>query len=113
MNPNVSCGYYVYCLSGRLILCSIEVVTFHPFDVFRREITIKGTFAEMTSFAAAIAALRAGRAKTESVTTNHFSIDDYGRALEPWRTTKHPTRIISSVTSRQVHEDDCRVTLAS
>ena len=26
-----------------------ETVSFHPFDVFRREITIKGSFAEMTS----------------------------------------------------------------
>ena len=32
-----------------------ELVRFHPFDVFRREITIKGSFAEMTCFAAAIA----------------------------------------------------------
>ena len=31
-----------------------ETVSFHPFDVFRREITIKGSFAEMTSFGAAI-----------------------------------------------------------
>ena len=34
---------------------------FPPYDMFRREITIKGSFAEMTSFGAAIAALRAGR----------------------------------------------------
>ena len=37
-----------------------DVCRFHPFDVFRREITIKGSFAEITSFGAAIAALRAG-----------------------------------------------------
>lgn len=59
-----------------------EVVTFHPFDVFRREITIKGSFAEMTSFAAAIAALRAGRARTEGIITHRFSLDDYGTALD-------------------------------
>ena len=43
-----------------------ETVSFHPFDVFRREITIKGSFAEMTSFGAAIRALRSGRARTGS-----------------------------------------------
>lgn len=59
-----------------------EVVTFHPFDVFRREITIKGSFAEMTSFAAAISALRTGRARTEGIITHRFSLDDYGRALD-------------------------------
>ncbi|HEV7964838.1 MAG TPA: zinc-dependent alcohol dehydrogenase family protein [Actinoplanes sp.] len=59
-----------------------EVVKFHPFDVFRREITIKGSFAEITSFAAAIAALRSGRAKTDGIITHRFSLDDYGKALD-------------------------------
>jgi D-arabinitol dehydrogenase (NADP+) len=59
-----------------------EVVRFHPFDVFRREITIKGSFAEMTSFGAAIAALRAGRARTDGMITHRFSLDQYGKALD-------------------------------
>jgi D-arabinitol dehydrogenase (NADP+) len=59
-----------------------EVVAFHPFDVFRREITIKGSFAEMTSFGAAIAALRGGRVRTDGIITHRFSIDEYGQALE-------------------------------
>ena len=59
-----------------------EVVSFHPFDVFRREITIKGSFAEMTSFGAAIAALRAGRARTDGMITHRFSLDQYDKALD-------------------------------
>ena len=59
-----------------------DVVRFHPFDVFRREITIKGSFAEMTSFDAAIAALRTGRVRTDGIITHRFSLDDYGNALE-------------------------------
>lgn len=59
-----------------------ELVSFHPFDVFRREITIKGSFAEMTSFGAAIAALRAGRARTDGIITHRFPLDQYGKALE-------------------------------
>lgn len=59
-----------------------EVVRFHPFDVFRREITIKGSFAEITSFAAAIRALRSGRAKTDGIITHRFALDDYGQALD-------------------------------
>lgn len=58
-----------------------EQVRFHPFDVFRREITIKGSFAEMTSFGAAIAALRGGRARTEGIITHRFSLEEYGEAL--------------------------------
>ncbi len=59
-----------------------EVVPFHPFDVFRREITIRGSFAEITSFAAAIRALRGGRMKTDGIITHRFSLDDYGKALD-------------------------------
>jgi D-arabinitol dehydrogenase (NADP+) len=59
-----------------------DVVSFHPFDVFRREITIKGSFAEMTSFGAAIAALREGRARTDGMITHRFSLDQYGKALD-------------------------------
>jgi D-arabinitol dehydrogenase (NADP+) len=59
-----------------------EILTFSPFDVFRREITIKGSFAEMTSFGAAIAALRAGRARTDGIITHRFGLDDYAAALD-------------------------------
>jgi D-arabinitol dehydrogenase (NADP+) len=59
-----------------------DIVTFHPFDVFRREITIRGSFAEMTSFGAAIAALRTGRAKIDGIITHRFALDDYGKALD-------------------------------
>lgn len=59
-----------------------DTISFHPFDVFRREITIKGSFAEMTSFAAAISALRSGRAKTDGIITHRFPIEEYGAALD-------------------------------
>jgi D-arabinitol dehydrogenase (NADP+) len=59
-----------------------DVVSFHPFDVFRREITIKGSFAEITSFGAAIRALRSGRIRTEGILTHRFSLDDYDKALD-------------------------------
>lgn len=59
-----------------------ETVSFHPFDVFRREITIRGSFAEISSFGAAIRALRSGRAKTDGIVTHRFSLDDYDKALD-------------------------------
>src|SRR4029077_10862536 len=70
-----------------------DLVQFHPFDVFRREITIKGSFAEVTSFAAAIAALRNGRVKTDGIITHRFHLDDYADALE-------------TVDSRRAHKVD-------
>ena len=73
-----------------------ETVSFHPFDVFRREITIKGSFAEMTSFGAAIRALRSGRARTDGIITHRFSLGTTARPSTPWRTTARPTRSSSS-----------------
>jgi D-arabinitol dehydrogenase (NADP+) len=59
-----------------------DVLAFHPFDVFRREITIKGSFAEISSFGAAIEALRGGRVKTDGIITHRFGLDDYAKALD-------------------------------
>ena len=59
-----------------------DTVQFHPFDVFRREITIKGSFAEMTSFGAAIAALRHGRVRTDGIITHRFGLSAYAEAIK-------------------------------
>ena len=66
----------------------------HPYDVFRREITIKGSFAEMTSFGAAIAALRTGRARGTGLITHRFGLDDYGRALETLRSDPAAHKVV-------------------
>ena len=54
----------------------------HPYDLFRREITIKGSFAEISSFPAAIAALRSGRVRTDGLITHRYGLDEYGQALD-------------------------------
>jgi D-arabinitol dehydrogenase (NADP+) len=59
-----------------------ERLSVSPFELFRREITIKGSYAEMNSFAAAIAALRTGRVRTDGIITHRFPLDDYGKALQ-------------------------------
>jgi D-arabinitol dehydrogenase (NADP+) len=59
-----------------------ERLSVSPFEMFRREITIKGSFAEMTSFGAAIAALRTGRVRTDGMISHRFSLDEYGKALD-------------------------------
>jgi D-arabinitol dehydrogenase (NADP+) len=60
----------------------------HPYDIFRREITIKGSFAEIASFPAAIAALRSGRVRTDGLITHRYSLDEYGRALDDFANDK-------------------------
>jgi hypothetical protein len=46
----------------------------------------------MTSFAAATAALRAGRARTDGIITHRFPLHQYGKALMRLRTTGPRTR---------------------
>ena len=53
-----------------------------PYEIFRRELTVLGSFAEMTSFAAALAALRTGRVRTDGLITHRFGLADYGQAIE-------------------------------
>lgn len=53
-----------------------------PYELFRRELTVKGSFAEMTSFAAALAALRTGRVRTTGLISHRFSLDEFGQAVE-------------------------------
>jgi D-arabinitol dehydrogenase (NADP+) len=59
-----------------------DILRIHPYDIFRREITVLGSFAEATSFGATIAALRSGRVHTDGLITHRFTLDDYGKALD-------------------------------
>ncbi len=69
-------------------------ITISPYDVFRREVTIKGSFAEITSFPSAIAALRSGRARTDGIITHRFALEDYGKALEALHTDVSVHKIV-------------------
>ena len=62
-----------------------DTVRFSPYDIFRREITIKGSFAEISSFPATIEALRSGRVRTDGLITHRFAIEDYASALQALR----------------------------
>jgi D-arabinitol dehydrogenase (NADP+) len=53
-----------------------------PYEIFRRELTVLGSFAEMTSFVAALNALRTQRVRTTGLITHRFSLDEYGDAIE-------------------------------
>jgi D-arabinitol dehydrogenase (NADP+) len=60
-------------------------ITISPYELFRRELTIIGSFAEISSFPAAIAVLRSGRVRTEGIISHRFDLDGYGTALETLR----------------------------
>lgn len=61
-------------------------VSFHPYEVFRREITIKGSFAEIDSFPGAIRAISTGRVHTEGLITHRFPLAEYAQAMQALRT---------------------------
>jgi D-arabinitol dehydrogenase (NADP+) len=52
-----------------------------PYDVFRRELTIKGSFSQAFSFDRAMALLRGGRVQTGGMVTHQFGLPDYAAAL--------------------------------
>jgi D-arabinitol dehydrogenase (NADP+) len=53
-----------------------------PYDIFRRELTIRGSFAQQFSFDRALSALRSGRVKTQGMISRRFSLDAYDQALD-------------------------------
>jgi D-arabinitol dehydrogenase (NADP+) len=59
-----------------------SAVQFDPFDVFRREITIKGSFAQIDSFGRALAYLETGKIKVNEIVTDRFPLKDWAKVLE-------------------------------
>jgi D-arabinitol dehydrogenase (NADP+) len=55
--------------------------TVSPYDIFRRELVIKGSFAQQFSFDRAVEALRDGRVDTTGMITHRFGLDRYAEAL--------------------------------
>ncbi|SER37067.1 zinc-dependent alcohol dehydrogenase family protein [Microlunatus flavus] len=51
------------------------------YDVFRRELTIKGSFAQQHSFDRALRVLRTGRVDPAGIVTHRFGLDAYADAL--------------------------------
>ena len=59
-----------------------ETVRFNPFDLFRREITIKGSFAQIDAFPRALSYLENGKLKVNEIVTDEFALEDWSRVLE-------------------------------
>jgi D-arabinitol dehydrogenase (NADP+) len=61
------------------------VLPLHPYEVFRRELTVKGSFAQTHCFDRSLAVMRSGRVRTEGIVTHEFRLSDYDSALEALR----------------------------
>lgn len=56
-----------------------------PYEIFRRELTIKGAFSQTNCVVRATKLLKAGRISGDGIITHKFSLDQYGEALDALR----------------------------
>ena len=59
-----------------------DFVKFNPYNLFRGEISIKGSFAQIDSFARALAYLENGRIRVSEIVTEELPLAEYQHALE-------------------------------
>ena len=65
-----------------------------PYEVFRKEIKIIGSFAQTHCFEQAVKLLENGTIKVDKLITHRFSLDDYGKALETVAREKNKMKVI-------------------
>jgi D-arabinitol dehydrogenase (NADP+) len=64
---------------------SDATVHWSPYEIFRRELTVKGSFAQVNCFERSLRVLRSDRLKTDGIITHRFALDGYGAALNALR----------------------------
>jgi D-arabinitol dehydrogenase (NADP+) len=60
-------------------------VSWSPYEIFERELTIKGSFAQTHCFDRALLYLESGRIRVDGVVTDEFGLPEYGAALDALR----------------------------
>ncbi|MBM6401867.1 zinc-dependent alcohol dehydrogenase family protein [Phycicoccus sonneratiae] len=65
-----------------------------PYDVFRRQLTVKGSFAQVDCMDRSLALLRSGRVRTEGLVTHRFGLDEYPLALETLRSDPTSLKVL-------------------
>ena len=70
-------------------------ISINPFDVFRNELTIKGSFAQIDSFERALSYLDNGKIKVNEIVTQEIPLRDWGKALDlAWKRQGIKTALI-------------------
>jgi threonine dehydrogenase-like Zn-dependent dehydrogenase len=60
-------------------------VAVRPYDVFRRELTIRGSYTNPYVMQRSLALLASGRLNWETIVTHRYSLDDFDQAWEAHR----------------------------
>ena len=71
-------------------------VAFSPYEIFSRELTIKGSFAQTHCFDRALLALRTGRVRTEGIVTDVFPLERFADALTAVASPKTIKAVVNS-----------------
>lgn len=83
---------------GRIVYYGVadeaDLVRISPFEIFRRELTIMGSFTEVDSFPDALTAFRAGAIRVDGLITHRFAVEDYADALEALRSDRSAHKIV-------------------
>ena len=69
-------------------------ITISPYELFRRELTVRSSFCEVTSFPDALEALRQGHMRTEGIITHRYGLDEYGSALAAYHEDPSTHKIV-------------------
>ena len=85
--PQVVAGCFDYVTRGGKVLlfgvCPEDAtIPFSPFDLFRRDISVYGSFAVNVTFGPALELLRSGAVQVEPLISHRFSLDEFPQALE-------------------------------
>lgn len=69
-------------------------VAWSPYEIFRRQLTVKGSFAQVDCLDRALAFLRSGRVRTDGLVTHRFPLEAYGEALETLRSDPTSLKVL-------------------
>ncbi len=79
------------------VMAPEDMAAVSPYEVYRRQLSIKGSFAQVECFSRAIAALRSGRVKTTGIITHRFGLDQFGDCLEVVRSDRSCLKAIIEI----------------
>ncbi len=71
-----------------------ETISVSPYDVYRREIKLIGSFAQTHCFDRALELLSGGRVKVRKLITATFPLEDYAEALAAMMNDREALKII-------------------
>ena len=85
-------------LGGRVVWFGVSdpdvEVAVKPYEVFRKEISIAGSYINPFTFARAIELLEANQVDLKSLITHRFSLDEFPQALETYKTDQRKIKMI-------------------